>query len=177
MSVTVEKDKKYVANTYNRFPVCIKEGKGSLLYGEDGKEYIDMGSGIAVSTFGAADEEWLKAVKKQLDLFAHTSNLYYSSPCADLAEMLCERTGMKKVFFANSGAEANECAIKAARRWAALHKGDDYFNIITLKNSFHGRTLTTLAATGQENFHKDFLPLTEGFVTARRMIPKCLKCL
>lgn len=163
MSVTVEKDKKYVANTYNRFPVCIKEGKGSLLYGEDGKEYIDMGSGIAVSTFGAADEEWLKAVKKQLDLFAHTSNLYYSSPCADLAEMLCERTGMKKVFFANSGAEANECAIKAARRWAALHKGDDYFNIITLKNSFHGRTLTTLAATGQENFHKDFLPLTEGF--------------
>lgn len=159
-----ERDKEYIANTYNRFPVCITHGKGSLLYGDDGKEYIDLGAGIAVNTFGAADEEWLAAVTKQLGLFAHTSNLYYSEPCTLAAEMLCKRTGMKKVFFSNSGAEANECAIKAARRYAKKNKGAEYYNIITLEKSFHGRTLTTLAATGQEAFHKDFRPLTPGFV-------------
>ena len=161
-----ERDKEYIANTYNRFPVCITHGKGSLLYGDDGKEYIDLGAGIAVNTFGTADEEWLAAVTKQLGLFAHTSNLYYSEPCTLAAEMLCKRTGMKKVFFSNSGAEANECAIKAAREWAAQTKGSDYNTIITLKNSFHGRTITTLAATGQDGFHKNFLPLTEGFAYA-----------
>lgn len=161
---TFEKDKKFVAPTYGRFPVEIVGGKGAILKGSDGKKYIDMGSGIAVNTFGACDDEWVNAVKAQLDTFAHTSNLYYTSPCADLAEMLCNRTGMKNVFFSNSGAEANECAIKVARRYGALNKGSDYYTIVTLEKSFHGRTHTTLAATGQDNFHKEFLPLTEGFV-------------
>ena len=163
---TFEKDKTFVAPTYGRFPVEIVGGKGAILKGSDGKEYIDLGSGIAVNTFGACDSEWVDAVKAQLDKFAHTSNLYYTSPCADLAQMLCERTGMKNVFFSNSGAEANECAIKVARRYGALNKGADYYTIVTLEKSFHGRTHTTLAATGQENFHKEFLPLTEGFVHA-----------
>ena len=163
---TFEKDSKFVAPTYGRFPVEIVGGKGAILKGSDGKEYIDLGSGIAVNTFGACDSEWVDAVKAQLDKFAHTSNLYYTSPCADLAQMLCERTGMKNVFFSNSGAEANECAIKVARRYGALNKGADYYTIVTLEKSFHGRTHTTLAATGQENFHKEFLPLTEGFVHA-----------
>jgi len=161
---TFEKDKKFVAPTYARFLLEIVGGKGSILTGSDKKEYIDLGSGIAVNTFGACDEIWVNAVKAQLDKFAHTSNLYYTAPCADLAEMLCTRTGMKNVFFSNSGAEANETAIKAARRYGALNKGEDYYTIITLEKSFHGRTHTTLAATGQDNFHKEFLPLTEGFV-------------
>ena len=163
---TFEKDKKFVAPTYGRFPVEIVGGKGAILKGSDGKEYIDLGSGIAVNTFGACDDEWVNAVKAQLDKFAHTSNLYYTSPCATLAQMLCERTGMKNVFFSNSGAEANECAIKVARRYGALNKGADHYTIVTLEKSFHGRTHTTLAATGQDNFHKEFLPLTEGFVHA-----------
>ena len=158
-------DKEFVANTYARFAIDIVSGKGSLVTDSDGKEYIDLGSGIAVNTFGVADDEWIKAVTAQLGKFQHTSNLYYTEPCAALAEELCKRTGMKKVFFSNSGAEANECAIKAARKYAADKKGKDCFKIITLNNSFHGRTLTTLAATGQEAFHRDFLPLTEGFVS------------
>lgn len=158
-------DKEFVANTYARFPIDIVSGKGSLVTDSDGKEYIDLGSGIAVNTFGVADDEWIKAVTAQLGKFQHTSNLYYTEPCAALAEELCKRTGMKKVFFSNSGAEANECAIKAARKYAADKKGKVCFKIITLNNSFHGRTLTTLAATGQEAFHRDFLPLTEGFVS------------
>ncbi len=161
-----ELDSKYIANTYARFPIEIVSGKGSKLYDDEGKEYIDMGTGIGVNIFGVGDEEWVSAVTAQLGTLQHTSNLYYSTPCAELAEVLCERTGAKKVFFANSGAEANECAIKAARKYAAEKKGAEYFNIITLNNSFHGRTITTLAATGQENFHKDFLPLTEGFLYA-----------
>ena len=161
---TFEKDKQFVAPTYGRFPVEIVGGKGAVLKGSDGKEYIDLGSGIAVNTFGFRDDEWVNAVKAQLDSFAHTSNLYYTAPCADLAKMLCEKTGMKNVFYSNSGAEANECAIKAARRYGCLNKGEDYYTIITLEKSFHGRTHTTLAATGQESFHKDFLPLTPGFV-------------
>ena len=161
-----EIDKQYVANTYARFPIELVSGKGSKLYDADGKEYIDMGTGIGVSVFGVGDEEWVKAVTNQLTKLQHTSNLYYSEPCALLAEHLCKRTGAKKVFFSNSGAEANECAIKAARKYAAANKGAEYYNIITLNNSFHGRTITTLAATGQDNFHKDFLPLTEGFLYA-----------
>ncbi len=161
-----EKDDQYVAKTYARFPLCLKSGKGSLVYDDEGKEYIDLGTGIAVNTFGVADEEWVAAVTAQLNTLQHTSNLYYSEPCARLAQMLCERTGMKKVFFSNSGAEANECAIKTARKYGELNKGQGYTTIITLKDSFHGRTLTTLAATGQDVFHKDFLPLTEGFVYA-----------
>lgn len=161
-----EKDNQYVASTYARFPLCIKSGKGSLVYDDEGKEYIDLGTGIAVNTFGVADNEWIAAVTEQLNTLQHTSNLYYSEPCANLAEQLCLRTGMKKVFFSNSGAEANECAIKTARKYGELNKGEGSTTIITLKDSFHGRTITTLAATGQDVFHKDFLPLTEGFVYA-----------
>lgn len=159
-------DKQYVANTYARFPVEISHGKGSYLYSPDGKEYIDMGSGIGVTAFGNCDDVWKNAVIEQLNKVQHTSNLYYTEPCARLAKMLCERTGMKKVFFGNSGAEANECAIKVARKYGAENKGKDYNVIITLKNSFHGRTLTTLSATGQDKFHELFNPLTQGFVYA-----------
>lgn len=161
-----QKDQLYIANTYARFPVVITSGKGSLVWDENGKQYIDLSGGIAVNTFGIADEAWMAAVTAQLGAVQHTSNLYYTKPCADLAEMLCQRTGMKKVFFANSGAEANECAIKVARKYAAEKHGADYYTIVTLKNSFHGRTITTLAATGQEVFHQDFTPLTDGFVHA-----------
>ena len=160
-------DKQYVANTYNRFDLQIVRGKGSLVWDETGKEYIDLGTGIAVNTFGVADDTWQQAVIEQLSKVQHMSNLYYTEPCARLAQMLCERTGMKKVFFSNSGAEANECAIKVARKYAAEKKGADCYTIITLWNSFHGRTVTTLAATGQEVFHKDFQPLTTGFVHAK----------
>ena len=160
----IEKDKQYIANTYSRFPIVLTEGKGSLVYDENGKEYIDLSSGIAVNTFGYCDDLWLAAVKKQAASLQHTSNLYYSAPCVELAEMLCKKTGMERVFFSNSGAEANECAIKTARKWAAAKKGTEYFNIITLENSFHGRTITTLSATGQAVFHNDFLPLTNGFL-------------
>lgn len=161
-----QKDGEFIAATYARFPIVISEGKGSLIKDEEGKEYIDLGTGIAVNTFGAADNDWINAVTEQLNKVQHTSNLYFTKPAADLAEMLCSRTGLKRVFFSNSGAEANECAIKVARKYAAEKNGAEYNTIITLKNSFHGRTITTLAATGQEVFHKDFLPLTEGFVYA-----------
>lgn len=160
----IEKDKQFIANTYSRFPVVLTKGKGSLVYDDKGKEYIDLSSGIAVNTFGYCDDSWLAAVINQASLLQHTSNLYYSIPCVELAEMLCQKTGMEKVFFSNSGAEANECAIKTARKWAAGKKGSEYFNIITLDNSFHGRTITTLAATGQSVFHADFTPLTVGFL-------------
>ncbi len=161
-----EKDKTFISGTYARFPVEIVKGKGSLFYDAEGKEYVDMGSGIAVNIFGFCDEELIAAVTEQLHKFQHTSNLYYQKPCVDLAEKLCEMTGMKKVFFSNSGAEANECAIKTARKYAEVKKGREYYNIITLNNSFHGRTITTLAATGQDVFHNDFTPLTEGFLYA-----------
>ena len=163
---TQKLDQAYIANTYARFLVTIVKGKGSLVWDDTGKEYIDLSTGIAVDIFGVADEEWVAAVTKQLGTLQHISNLYYTEPCAKLAQMLCEKTGMKKVFFGNSGAEANECAIKAARKWSEEKKGKEYATIITLKNSFHGRTITTLAATGQDVFHHDFTPLTEGFVYA-----------
>ncbi len=162
----IETDKKYVAGTYNRFPVEIVSGKGSVVTDIDGKQYIDMGCGIGVTAFGIADDVWQKAVTDQIGRVQHMSNLYYTEPCARLAEMLCRRTGMKKVFFSNSGAEANECAIKAARKYAAETRGAEYSTIVTLKNSFHGRTLTTLAATGQEHYHELYQPLTPGFVHA-----------
>ena len=157
-------DKQYVAGTYARFPVEIVRGEGSLVYDTEGKEYIDLGSGIAVNAFGVADKAWQEAVIAQLSKVQHTSNLYYTEPCAKLAELLCTKTGLKKVFFGNSGAEANECAIKVARKYAAEKKGPEYHVIVTLKNSFHGRTLTTLAATGQDHYHELFQPLTPGFV-------------
>ena len=161
-----ELDKTYIAGTYGRFPVTLVSGKGSRVRDENGKEYTDLGSGIAVTSFGIADDAWTKAVTQQLQTLQHTSNLYYTEPCAHLAQMLCEKSGMKKVFFGNSGAEANECAIKVARKYAAEKKGSENNVIITLKNSFHGRTLTTLAATGQEHYHELFQPLTPGFAHA-----------
>ena len=156
-------DQEYVAGTYGRFPVELVSGRGSVLTAADGKEYIDMGSGIGVTAFGFGDPDWTSAVTAQLTKLQHTSNLYYTEPCARLAQLLCEKTGLKKVFFSNSGAEANECAIKVARKYSAMKKGADCYTILTLVNSFHGRTLTTLAATGQDHFHKDFQPLTPGF--------------
>ena len=156
-------DRQYIAGTYRRFPAVLRHGKGSLVYDENEKEYIDLSSGIAVNTFGYADDVWQAAVTAQLGTLQHTSNLYYSEPCAVLASMLCEKTGMSRVFFSNSGAEANECAIKVARKYAQEKKGKEHYHIITLENSFHGRTITTLAATAQAVFHRDFTPLTEGF--------------
>ena len=165
-----ELDQSYIAGTYARFDVVLTKGQGSVVWDEDGKSYIDMGTGIAVNTFGIADESWAAAVSAQLGTLQHTSNLFYSGPCAQLAQVLCERTGMKKVFFSNSGAEANECAIKVARKYAADKYGPERNLILTLKNSFHGRTLTTLAATGQDVFHGLFTPLTPGFVYAEATI-------
>ena len=164
MNDLISLDKTYIANTYNRFPIEIVSGKGSVFVDVNGKEYIDMGSGIGVTAFGIADDEWTNAVTQQLQKLQHTSNLYYTEPCALLAQELCTRTGMSKVFFSNSGAEANECAIKTARKYAQDKKGKDYYTIITLENSFHGRTITTLSATGQDHYHELFTPLTQGFV-------------
>ncbi len=161
-----EKDKQYIAATYARFPVRLVRGEGRTVYDADGKAYLDLASGIGVNIFGYGDAEWTAAVTAQLDTLQHASNLYYTEPCVSLAEALCERSGMEKVFFCNSGAEANECAIKAARKWGEEHKSPEHFNIVTLKGGFHGRTLAALAATGQEEYHKDFLPLTPGFLTA-----------
>ncbi len=160
-----EIDKQYVLNTYNRFDLQLVEGKGSVVCDENGKEYIDLTTGIGVTAFGIADEKWIQAVTSQLSSLQHVSNLYYTSPCALLAQHICERTSMSKVFFSNSGAEANECAIKVARKYAS-DKGYDRVNILTLKNSFHGRTLATLSATGQEHYHELFNPLPGGFVHA-----------
>ena len=162
----MEIDSKYVAGTYARQDVVFVEGEGSLLKDENGKEYIDFGTGIAVNTFGIADRQWQQDVCEQMQKLQHTSNLYYSTPQAMLAQLLCEKTGMKKVFFSNSGAEANECMIKAARKYSSDKYGVGRHSIITLNNSFHGRTVTTLAATGQDAFHTNFAPFTEGFVYA-----------
>ena len=159
-------DQQYIAHTYKRFDLTIIKGEGARCYDDSGREYIDMTSGIGVNSFGYCDSEWTQAVCQQAHLLQHTSNLYYTAPCAELAEILCTRTGMAKVFFGNSGAEANECAVKVARKYAAEHKGAEYYHIITLNKSFHGRTLTTLAATGQDGFHHLFTPLTEGFLYA-----------
>lgn len=160
---TKELDEQYVAHAYGRFDVALKSGKGSTLYDENGKKYIDFGSGIGVTAFGIGDDEWKKAVESQLDCLQHVSNLYYTEPCAKLAELLCEKTGMKKVFFSNSGAEANEGAIKFARKYSFDKYNEGRSTIITLVDSFHGRTITTLSATGQDVFHTTFSPFTPGF--------------
>ena len=159
-----ELDKKYVANTYARFPVLLEHGSGSLVYDDAGKEYIDLGAGIAVTSFGIADSEWAAAVTQQLTKLQHCSNLYFTGPCALLAEKLCEATGMKKVFFGNSGAEANECAIKAARKYSFDKYGPDRYKIVTLVDSFHGRTIATLSATGQPDLQAGFAPMVPGFI-------------
>lgn len=160
---TKELDNHYVAKAYNRFDVVLTSGKGATLYDENGKKYIDFGAGIGVNAFGCADETWIKAVEEQLHKVQHTSNLYYTEPCARLAKMLCEKSDMKKAFFGNSGAEANEGAIKFARKYSFDKYGEGRSTIITLENSFHGRTITTLAATGQDSFHTVFGPFTPGF--------------
>ena len=162
---TKKLDKTYVAGTYKRFPIEIVSGKGSVVKDPSGKEYIDMGSGIGVTSFGIADETWQKAIIDQISKVQHMSNLYYTQPCVELAKLLCEKTGMSKVFFSNSGAEANECAIKVARKYSSDKYGAGRHTIITLENSFHGRTLTTLAATGQDHYHELFQPLTPGFIS------------
>ena len=156
-------DGEYIAHSYGRFDAVLSEGHGSTVIDENGKEYIDFGSGIGVTAFGFNDSEWKEAVISQLNKVQHTSNLYYTEPCARLAELLCKKTGMKKVFFANSGAEANEGAIKFARKYSFDKYGEGRSTIITLVNSFHGRTITTLAATGQDSFHTTFAPFTQGF--------------
>lgn len=158
-----ETDHQYVAGTYRRFDLALVRGNGSYCYDETGREYIDLGAGIAVNTFGVQDPEWVEAVTHQLSVLQHTSNLYYSEPCTRLAALLCEKTGMQKVFFSNSGAEANECAIKTARKYSFDRYGAGRNTIVTLTNSFHGRTVTTLSATGQDVFHTSFFPFTEGF--------------
>ncbi|MDE7079372.1 MAG: acetylornithine/succinylornithine family transaminase [Clostridia bacterium] len=160
-------DKNYVMNTYNRYDLEIVEGMGVNCYDVDGKEYIDLSSGIGVNSLGFCDMGWVASVTQQVCKLNHTSNLFYSQPCALLAKALCERTGCKKVFFANSGAEANEGAVKLARKYSFDKYGKGRDKIITLVNSFHGRTITTLAATGQEVFHNYFFPFTEGFKYAK----------
>ncbi|MBQ8537983.1 MAG: aminotransferase class III-fold pyridoxal phosphate-dependent enzyme, partial [Clostridia bacterium] len=159
-------DQTYIANTYGRFNVPLAKGQGAVWTDENGKEYIALGSGIAVNTCGACDPIWAEAVTRQLQTLSHASHLYYTSPQAKLAKLLCEKTGMAKVFFGNSGAEANECMIKVARKYASDKRGPGHSVIVTLQNSFHGRTLATLAATGQDVFHHHFGPFPGDFVYA-----------
>ncbi len=157
------KDSAHVAHTYNRFPVAVQSGLGATAKDFDGKVYVDFGSGIGTNVLGFCNEGWVKAVTEQIHLVQHTSNLFYTLPDALLAERLCQITGYSKVFFGNSGAEANEGAIKLARKYGRENKGERCNQIITLYNSFHGRTITTLSATGQDAFHQYFFPFTEGF--------------
>lgn len=167
-------DNEYIANTYARYKVAFMYGNGALLYDFDGKEYIDCATGIGVNVFGVNDDEWKNAVKAQIDRIQHVCNLYYSRPQTELAKALCLKTGAKKVFFGNSGAEANECAIKAARKYGNGRYGRN--EIITLKNSFHGRTVATLTATGQDGFHKYFTPFLEGFKYAESTMDGIFSC-
>lgn len=159
----INEDKKNICNTYNRFEVVLTKGSGSILVDENGKEYIDFSSGIGTNIFGIDDKVWVDAVTSQANTIQHASNLYYTKPQVELAKLLCEKTGMKKVFFSNSGAESNECAIKTARKYSFDKYGEDRYEIITLVNSFHGRTIATLSATGQDVFHQYFMPFVDGF--------------
>lgn len=165
-------DHTYIAPTYGRYNIVLEKGKGALLYDDCGREYIDLGAGIAVNVFGACDELWQKAVTEQLGTLTHVSNLYYTEPDTRLAAELCRRTGLKKAFFGNSGAEANECAIKCARKYSFDRHGEGRHTVVTLKKSFHGRTLATLAATGQDEFHQYFGPFPKGFSYAE---PDCFE--
>ncbi len=164
---TREKDRTYVASTYNRYPVALESGRNATCWDESGNEYIDFTSGIGVNALGFADPCWLEAVKGQLEKLQHCCNLFYNRSVADAAQALCKKAGMKKAFFANSGAEANECAIKTARKYSFDKYGEGRATIVTLENSFHGRTITTVSATGQDSFHRFFMPFTPGFVYAK----------
>lgn len=159
-------DKEYIVNVYNRVGAVLDHGKGAILYDVDGKKYIDLSAGIAVNIFGVCDDVWIHAVETQLHKLSHISNVFFTEPQTVLAEKLCQKTGMKKVFFSNSGAEANECAIKTARKYSHDKYGDGRYTIVTLKNSFHGRTIATLTACGQDSLHEDFGPFVDGFVYA-----------
>jgi acetylornithine/N-succinyldiaminopimelate aminotransferase len=156
-------DQEYAMQTYGRFDVVLERGEGSTLYSPEGKAYIDFASGIGVNSVGYGNPHWLEAVTRQAATLQHVSNLYYSQPYAQLAAKLCQRTGMANVFFANGGGEANEGLIKLARKYSFDKYGQGRATILTLVNSFHGRTITTLKATGQEVFHNYFFPFTEGF--------------
>ena len=160
---TKELDKKYIMNTYGRYNVALKSGKGCTAYDEDGKKYLDVSSGIGVNSLGYCEDGWVNAVSSQLNTIQHMSNYFYCAQASELAEKLCNLTGLSKVCFSNSGAEANECAIKIARKYSFDKYGKGRNEIISLKDSFHGRTVTTLSATGQDNFHNYFFPFTEGF--------------
>lgn len=160
---TKEKDLKYIMHTYGRYDVALKSGKGAVAYDEDGKKYIDVSSGIGVNSLGYCNDGWVNAVSKQAGTLQHMSNYFYCKQASDLAEKLCTLTDMSKVCFGNSGAEANECAIKIARKYSFDKYGNDRNRIVTLNNSFHGRTVTTLSATGQDVFHNYFFPFTQGF--------------
>ncbi|MEE0957123.1 MAG: aspartate aminotransferase family protein [Ruminococcus sp.] len=163
---TKEKDLQYIMHTYGRYDVALQRGKGVIAYDEDGKRYIDVSSGIGVNSLGYCDDGWVKAVSDQAATIQHMSNYFYSKQASDLAEKLCTLTGLSKACFGNSGAEANECAIKVARKYSFDKYGKGRSQIVTLKNSFHGRTVTTLSATGQDVFHNYFFPFTEGFAFA-----------
>lgn len=167
MENIITEDKENILNTYRRYNVVLESGHGATLIDINGKEYIDFSSGIGTNVFGACDKEWVDAVCMQANTLQHTSNLYYSIPQVKLAKLLIEKTEMKKVFFSNSGAEANEGAIKAARKYSFDKYGNDRNEIITLQNSFHGRTIATLSATGQDVFHQYFFPFVEGFKYAK----------
>lgn len=162
--------------SYARFDVALVSGKGATAKDCEGKEYIDFGSGIGVNSLGYCDDRWVKAVSEQAAALQHTSNLYYNPVQTRFAEMLCGMTGFSKVFFCNSGAEANECAVKIARKYGTETYGESHNQIVTLQNSFHGRTVTTLAATGQDGFHKFFTPFTEGFSYAEPDMESVKQC-
>ena len=162
----IKRDNEYVLHTYNRNPIVLEKGHGLRAAGPEGQQYLDFTSGIGVNSLGYCDLDWAEAVSEQAHKLQHTSNLYYTAPCGKLAKKLCKRTGMSKVFFGNSGAEANEGAIKAARKYSVDHYRKDRTTVITLVNSFHGRTIATLTATGQEVFHNYFGPFNEGFLYA-----------
>ena len=160
-------DDEYVMHTYGRYQLAIDHGKSATCYAPDGKAYIDFTSGIGVNSMGFADEGWVAAVTAQLNKFQHISNLYYTEPCVQAAKLLCEKSGMKKVFFGNSGAEANEGVIKAARKYSFQKYGEGRSKIVALENSFHGRTMAALSATGQAAYHNFFFPFVDGFVFAQ----------
>ena len=164
MSQTIEQFNSHIMGTYGRFDIVLEDGNGVNILDENGKEYIDFGSGIGTNSLGYCDEKWVDAICNQAKKLQHTSNYYYTKVSSDFATKLCDLTGYSKIFFGNSGAEANECAIKLARKYSFDKYGKGRSNIITLVNSFHGRTLATLSATGQDNFHNYFFPFLEGFI-------------
>lgn len=161
---TIEQFNKYIMHSYGRYDLVLDSGEQEVSVDENGKKYIDFGSGIGVNSLGYCNDEWVEAVCNQARKIQHTSNYYYTKVQADFARALCETTGYTDMFFGNSGAEANECAIKIARKYSFDKYGKGRHNIITLTNSFHGRTICTLSATGQDVFHNYFFPFVEGFV-------------